>query len=261
LEETLPEHANGLPELELFIDELWITDVLYELKSGKEATAFCCAGGPTSGVDLVAAKLYRPLETRGFRNDAAYQAGRTNGMKRRERVAFEGKSRVGLQMRFSSWVEHEYRTLELLHAAGTAVPRPLTKSNDVILMAFIGDEDGPAPALKDVRLAPHEARRHFDALLADIETWLACDRVHGDLSPYNILYWDEQLVTIDFPQAADPSSNPNAYALLERDIANVCRYFAGYGIRADPERIASDLWMRWRFGELRARRAMLEPTR
>jgi RIO kinase 1 len=127
----------------------------------------------------------------------------------------------------------------------------VTKSTDVILMEFIGDEDGPAPALKDIRLDPAEARRHFEHLLADIEIWLACDRIHGDLSPYNILYWNNQLVTIDFPQAADPGSNPNAYELLERDLVNVCRYFEKYGVRADPVRLAGDLWMRYRFGELR----------
>ena len=249
----MPDHRYTLeiPELELFSDELWITDVLYELKSGKEATAYCCSGGPTSGLDLIAAKLYRPIETRGFRNDNVYHAGRWDGADRRTKVAVAGKSKVGLEMRFSSWVEHEYRTLELLHAAGTSIPRPVTKSTDVILMEFIGDEDGPAPALKDIRLDPDEARRHFETLMRDIEIWLACDRIHGDLSPYNILYWQGQLVTIDFPQAADPTSNPNAYDLLERDLTNVCRYFQKHGVRADPTRIAGDLWMRYRFGELR----------
>lgn len=246
-----------MPELELFIDELWITDILYELKSGKEATAYCCSGGPTSGLDLIAAKHYRPIETRGFRNDNVYHAGRWDAADRRTKAAVAGKSKVGLEMRFSSWVEHEYRTLSLLHAAGTAVPRPVTKSTDVILMEFIGDEDGPAPALKDIRLDPEEAQQHFESLLADIETWLACDRIHGDLSSYNILYWQGKPVTIDFPQAADPSSNPHAYELLERDLVNVCNYFQKFGVRADPARIAGDLWMRYRFGELRRKQDVI----
>ena len=119
----MPDHRYTLemPELELFIDELWITDVLYELKSGKEATAYCCSGGPTSGLDLIAAKLYRPIETRGFRNDNVYHAGRWDAADRRTKAAVASKSKVGMEMRFSSWVEHEYRTLELLHAAGTGL--------------------------------------------------------------------------------------------------------------------------------------------
>lgn len=245
----MEETTTHYPELELLIDEGWITDVLYELKSGKEATAYCCSGGPTSGLDLVAAKVYRPIESRGFRNDNVYQAGRTDGWDRRSRVAFESKSRVGMQMRFSSWVEHEYRTLALAHEAGTRVPRPITKTTDVILMEYLGDEDGPAPPLHSVRLDPADARMHFERLMADVATWLRLDRVHGDLSAYNILYWDDDLVTIDFPQAVDPQSNPNAYDLLERDIANVCKHFQRYGIHSNPSRIAGDLWMRYRFGE------------
>jgi RIO kinase 1 len=238
-----------VPELELLAEEGWIGDVLYELKSGKEATAWCCSGGPLSGVDLIAAKVYRPIESRGFRNDNIYQAGRTEAWSRRERLAFESKSRIGLQMRFSSWIEHEYLTLETLFKAGSRVPQPITKTTDVILMEFIGDECGPAPLLHSVRLDPVEARAHFEKLMEDVATWLRLERVHGDLSAYNILYWDGEIVTIDFPQAVHPRANPNAYMLLERDIANVSKYFARYGVAADAGAITADLWMRYRFGE------------
>ena len=238
-----------VPELELLAEEGWIGDVLYELKSGKEATAWCCSGGRLSGVDLIAAKVYRPLEQRGFRNDNVYQAGRTEAWSRRERLAFESKSRKGLQMRFSTWVEHEYQTLALAHEAGTSVPRPITRTTDVILMEFVGDDEGPAPPLHTVRLDPADAQRHFDKLMEDVATWLRLERVHGDLSAYNILYWDGELVTIDFPQAVHPRANPNAYMLLERDIANVSKHFARYGVAADAGAITADLWMRYRFGE------------
>jgi RIO kinase 1 len=239
-----------VPELELFIDEGWITDVLFTLRSGKEATAYCCAGGPTSAVELVAAKRYRPLDSRGFKNDAVYQAGRWDAADRRTRLAFEKKSRAGREAQFGSWVEHEYRTLELLHAAGADVPAPVTKSSEVILMEFVGDDRAPAPQLRDIRLAPDEAHPLFERQLDNIAVWLAHDRIHGDLSPFNILYWEGRLTTIDFPQAVDPHTNPNAFDLLRRDIGNVCRYFTPLGVRADAERIAGDLWMRWRFGEL-----------
>jgi RIO kinase 1 len=245
-----PNHIVDIPELELLAEEGWIGEVLYELKSGKEATAWCCSGGPLSGVDLIAAKVYRPIQQRGFRNDDVYQAGRTEAWSRRERLAFESKSRKGMQMRFSTWVEHEFRTLEMLHAAGTSVPRPITKTTDVILMEFVGDEEGPAPLLHSVRLDSGAANHYFESLLADIAIWLRHDCVHGDLSAYNILFWQDQLVTIDFPQAVHPRANPNAAELLDRDIINVCKYFQRYGVRADPAAISADLWMRYRFGEL-----------
>jgi RIO kinase 1 len=117
-------------------------------------------------------------------------------------------------------------------------------------MEYVGDGDGPAPPLGKARLEPGEARRLFDVLLRDIELWLAHDRIHADLSPYNILFHEGRLTVIDFPQAVDPRVNPDAQALLERDLENVCRYWNRHGVRADAARITRHMWGRWRRGEL-----------
>ncbi len=74
---------------------------------------------------------------------------------------------------------------------------------------------------------------------------LAHHVVHGDLSPYNVLYWQGRPVIIDFPQAVDARENPNAQMLLARDVANVCRYFARQGVDCDPVAIADELWGRY----------------
>jgi serine/threonine-protein kinase RIO1 len=37
--------------------------------------------------------------------------------------------------------------------------------------------------------------------------------------------------------------------LLQRDIENVCRYFARYGIRADASALTGDLWTRYMLDE------------
>jgi RIO kinase 1 len=66
--------------------------------------------------------------------------------------------------------------------------------------------------------------------------------VHGDLSAYNMLYADGALRIIDLPQAIDARSNANARALLARDIANVCAYFASQGADAEPGSFAAELW-------------------
>jgi RIO kinase 1 len=124
----------------------------------------------------------------------------------------------------------------------------VTKTTGAILLEFIGDESGPAPLRKDVRLERDGARDVFNRLLWNVERFLACNRVHGDLSPFNILYWEGRAVIIDVPQAVDPTINRNADSLLLRDVANLCTHFRRYGIHADPNRIVGDLWMRWRFG-------------
>ena len=61
--------------LEPFFLEGLITDVLAQLKSGKEASVFLCRGGKASGAALVAVKSYRDRLHRDFRNRATYQHG------------------------------------------------------------------------------------------------------------------------------------------------------------------------------------------
>src|SRR5215510_447292 len=59
-----------------FYDDKQITDVLSRVKGGKEANVYCCAAHPGTGLDLIAAKIYRPREFRQLRNDARYRQGR-----------------------------------------------------------------------------------------------------------------------------------------------------------------------------------------
>jgi RIO kinase 1 len=74
---------------------------------------------------------------------------------------------------------------------------------------------------------------------------LAHDRVHGDLSAYNVLYWNGQATIIDLPQAVDPYANPEAFFLLHRDIERLCEYFDRYGVKSNPGQITRDLWARY----------------
>ena len=60
-----------------FFEDQWLTDVLYKVRVGKEATCYCCRAHPDTGCDLVAAKVYRPRQFRAMRNDWYYRIGRT----------------------------------------------------------------------------------------------------------------------------------------------------------------------------------------
>jgi RIO kinase 1 len=224
-----------------------ITEVLGVVKSGKEATVYLCEAADGG---LVAAKVYRSRQVRQFANAAAYGDGRMRGVHRRDAVAMTKKSRVGQEMSFTRWVSEEYATLGILHAAGVAVPRPIAMSNSVIIMEYIGDDDEPAAPLANARLDRVETERVFGVLMRNIEMMLACDRVHGDLSAYNVLYRNGDVRIIDFPQAVDARFNSNALSLLERDIENLCGHFARLGVQADGYRIARGLWARFLRGEL-----------
>jgi RIO kinase 1 len=232
---------------EFFEDDL-ITDVVRVLKSGKEGTVYCCRASPRTGHELLAAKVYRPREHRLFHNNAVYQEGRWIGDKRLGRAVAK-KTRAGRVFQADTWVGQEYETLRLLHGAGAAVPRPLARSGQALLMTYVGDLETSAPLLQHAEIPANEAEPLFRRLLHEIELWLSCGRVHADLSPFNILYWEDEPTVIDFPQAVDPETNTNARDLLTRDLANLCRFFARFGIRADPEVLATGLWRRLRLRE------------
>jgi RIO kinase 1 len=69
--------------------------------------------------------------------------------------------------------------------------------------------------------------------------------IHGDLSAYNILYWDGVITLIDFPQVTQSRGNAHAKEILERDITRVCEYFSDQGVRCDPDAIMRRMWKRY----------------
>jgi RIO kinase 1 len=224
-------------------DGFYVEDVLYEVKSGKEATVYCCSAQPHTGLAYIAAKVFRPMESRGFRNDALYRQGRYVGDLRLER-ALRKKSRAGRATQFGGWVMSEFETMRRAREAGAATPGAYALHGAVILMEFVGDEDGPAPTLQRVRLERATARAVYEAILDTVARLLSVGRVHGDLSAFNILYHAGRPVVIDFSQAVDPQENRNAFELLVRDVTNVSEHFRKYGISDDPYRVARRLWGR-----------------
>lgn len=226
-----------------------VTDVTRLVKGGKEANVYACTGHPAIGVDLIAAKLYRPRELRHLKNDAIYKAGRQlrdaegKEMKgRRVKLALSKKTSYGKSVDIQWWIGNEYRTQSQLYLAGANVPKPIGHQGNTILMEYIGDEYGPAPTLSEVRLPAEEAESLFQRIMENV--WLMLDNhlVHGDLSAYNILYWEGDIFLIDFPQMVEARHNPHAYELLLRDITRVCEYFAGLGVVRNPVALARDLW-------------------
>ena len=227
----------------------YVDEILGEVKSGKEATVYCCRGGSMLNGKLVAAKIYRARMVRQFANAATYNAGRLRGrdggIRAREIRAMERGTGLGRQLSFSNWVADEFETLRLLHGAGVCVPEPYAASDRIILMEYIGSEEEPARPLHAVDLEHGEAERVFAILMRNVELMLARDRVHADLSPYNVLYHDGDIRIIDVPQAVDARFNPNTLSLLERDVERICQWASRLGVDSDPQRIARGLWSRY----------------
>lgn len=240
---------DALEAIETFTAESLIVDVLGMLSSGKEATVFVCRAHPSTGRDLLAAKVYREEHRRSFTNDAVYLAGRFPTAKDQQAL-LRKRNHKGQATRVNAWIQRELDVLTLLTDVGVRVPVPVSRAGNAILMEYVGTEDGPAPKLRESRPGRERAAEMLDGLLDDVRTMLAHHVVHGDLSGYNVLVHEDEPVIIDVPQAVDARFNLDANLLLERDVRNVCRAFGRVGTSRDPTAITGEMWQAYTLGLL-----------
>ena len=108
-------------------------------------------------------------------------------------------------------------------------------------MTLIGTHDNPAPKLSEIELSEEGWLDAFNQVMDNVRIMTKQFLVHGDLSPYNILYWEDKVWIIDFPQTTDLEKNTNGADLLYRDLKNVCDFFARKGIIHEPENLFKEL--------------------
>jgi RIO kinase 1 len=223
------------------------------LKTGKESEVHLVArtaGGRTS---LLAEKRFKARDRRSFQNDWIYRGVWGEGT-RRESRAMKKNTRFGHEAAHARWIAQEWETLVRLHDAGATVPPPVELLDSGYLMAFIGDGVRAAPRLSEVDLAPGVARRVWDELLEELSLIVSVDRVHGDLSAFNILWWRERAVLIDFSQTVDIVTHPAAHELITRDITALGRYFTRRGVDVQVDRVLERIGAgAWRFARQLAR--------
>lgn len=210
------------------------------LKTGKEADVHLVERRLGERVNVLAAKRYRKFEDRLFRNDARYRAGRRTGDSRLDRAMTRG-TRAGTTFRARQWLETEFDVLCRLWSAGAPVPYPVQRLGRELMIELVGSVDEAAPRLVHASLTRAETAEAWDQVLEAIRTLLRCGVVHGDLSPYNLLWADGRVVVIDFPQSVDPIAHPEGLALLERDVANVCDWFGRRGIDCSAAEVFADV--------------------
>jgi len=202
------------------------------LKTGKEADVFLLRRG-VPGRDrscLLAAKRYRAAEHRMFHRDSAYLEGRRVRESRVSR-AMAGRTTAGRAMIAQQWALAEFGALSQLHQAGVPVPYPVQVLGTEILLEFIGDPDGTAaPRLAETRPRGRELAGLWDQLVAALVTLARLGLAHGDMSAYNLLVHHGRLVLIDLPQVVDVIANPGGREFLDRDAANVARWFTARGL-------------------------------
>ncbi len=244
------EHATSrmhIPEALLtLLDDGVITDVIRPLKSGKEASVHLVR----SEGRICAAKVYKRLEQRNFRDRADYTEGRKVGDSRQQRAMDKG-SRFGRAKNEAAWQVHEADVLRKLHAAGVRVPAVHQLCDGVLLMDLVTDARGePAPTLATLRYERRDALRDFQILIRETARMLICGLIHGDLSEHNILLAADGPVIIDVPQAIDAARNGNAKRLLLRDVNNLVRFFGRWAGELKRTDYGNEIWLHYQAGSL-----------
>jgi RIO kinase 1 len=129
-----------------------------------------------------------------------------------------------------TWAEKEMRNLLLVRAAGIRCPKPLLLRLHVLVMEFIGKGGWAAPRLKDAALSDDKQRESYFEIVTTMRTlYQKCKLVHGDLSEYNILYFEGHLYIIDVSQSVD-LDHPSALDFLKEDCLHVSDFFKKRGV-------------------------------
>ncbi len=188
------------------------------ISTGKEANVLT---GVTDDEKFIAVKIYR-IATSDFKKMDYYLNGDP-----RFNIKTKNKRKI-----IYSWVTKEFKNLTRLYDAGVNVPKPITSSNNVLLIEFIGDENGnPAQPVKNQ--PPQNPDEFWNKLLVQLKLFVnEAKLVHGDLSNYNILNLNEEPIIIDVSQSV-VLDNPISKELLERDINTLVREYTKLGVKTN----------------------------
>jgi RIO kinase 1 len=216
------------------------------LKSGKEADVHVVRRWVPDGTEhpaldsYLAAKRYRTSEHRMFHRDAGYHEGR-RVRRSREMRAMARRTEFGRELLSGQWAAAEFDALGQLWELGMPVPYPVQLSDREMLMELVGTDGVAAPRLAQTRPGADLLPELFEQLRSAMLLLAQRGWAHGDLSPYNVLLHEQRLVIIDWPQIVDIIGNPRGFEFLQRDTANMCRWFVQRGLEVDEGELFGDL--------------------
>jgi RIO kinase 1 len=194
----------------------YFDQLLGPVKVGKESNVFLAERGDKH----VIVKIYR-IQNCDFKRmyDYIRKDSRYEGLKNKHReIIF-------------AWTQREYKNLHRAQDAGINSPKPIAWKFNIIIEEMIGDEE-PAPPLKDLK--PKNPKKFFEEVIDQMEKLYHRGLIHGDLSAFNILNYNEKPYFIDYSQGT-LTKTPNSQELLERDVRNILKFFESRGVKADFE--------------------------
>jgi RIO kinase 1 len=211
-----------------------IAEIFGVIKAGKEARIYWGKG--PEGAEL-AIKIYLTAS-------AEFRRGMLQYIRGDPRFKRFKKSQRGI---IYTWTQKEYKNLQLAEKAGVNSPRPIAFRRNILVMTFIGVDGVSAPLLRE--LSPANPTDFYMKLLNEMRLlYVKAGLVHGDLSEYNIMVWEEAPVIFDVSQAM-LTSHPIADSLLKRDISNINQKFRRLDIDVfEQEKL--ELWIKGESEEL-----------
>lgn len=139
---------------------------------------------------------------------------------RRKREYLAGRHHVSWLYQSRLAAEKEYLALTLAFNAGVSVPKPIYQNRHTVVMQRIeGHQLSEITRLDN----PNSI---LDKIIEYIHKTYKAGVIHADLSEFNIIVSEDNIVyIIDWPQYIS-SSHPNADEILERDVKNILAYFS-----------------------------------
>ena len=201
----------------------YFDEVEFVISTGKEGNVFRCK----SKDNYYALKIYK-IETSDFKHMADYITGD-------ERFKDVRKDKFEI---VKAWTKKEFRNLEELSRARVRVPLPIAFKRNCLVMEFIGEDGEAAPRAKDKVFADMEEK--YELVCKYMAKMVKKKLVHADLSEYNILNNNEELVIIDVGQSVT-TLHPKAKEFFERDVENLSRWFKRHGVDTNYEKMYADI--------------------
>jgi RIO kinase 1 len=197
------------------IDNGIIRSVKSHFGSGKESKVYLATAPDGS---LLALKIYLTVSAE-FRKRLQYIAG--------DRRFSETKK--GSRNLISIWAKKEFKNLRTAHNSGVQVPLPILVKRNVLLMEFVGDDEGNAATT--LAHAKEISAEDYDKIIDQMAIlYQKAKLIHADLSEHNIFKTkDGEIILFDFGSAVD-TQHPNSKQFLVRDIMNVNRFFEKRGL-------------------------------
>ncbi|MFA9515672.1 serine/threonine-protein kinase Rio1 [Halopenitus sp. H-Gu1] len=205
------------------VQDGYITAFGGPISTGKEANVFEAFGEDES--QEVAVKIYR-INSSNFNQMREY----LEGDPRFEGIASDKKAVV------LAWTKKEFANLRRARDAGVRVPEPIAVQRNALVMELVGHADDRARRLSEVSIENPETA--YEVIREYMRRLYRVGLIHGDLSEYNVIIHEGELVVIDMGQAVTVH-HPNARKFLERDCRNVAAFFSRQGLDISADELAA----------------------